>query len=318
MSREVILNTDGGGSAPPRDMKYWDDFVKAIAIHNKKHGGRIKYWEIWNEWDWHDFWSGDTATLVTMAKRAYPIIKSIDPNALVLTPNACGVDPYDPGDDNVLADHINSFLAAGGGNYADVITFHGYRPAPERIDPLVNAIRKVMDANGQSAKPLWDTEGGWGKNMELPDLDEQAAYVARSYLVHWSKGVARFYWYGWDGYDEKVPKNENDWGILYDPRRGGIQKPGIAYREVYQWMVGATMTSNCAVQSNGTTWSCDLSRPGGYEAQAIWNTAGNVTIHAPSQFKQYRKLDGNKVAIQSGSSVTIGIKPILLETKNEK
>ncbi len=75
------------------------------------------------------------------------------------------------------------------------------------------------------------------------------------------------------------------------------------------------MISNCAVQSDGTTWICGLSRPGGYEAQVIWNTAGNVSIRAPSPFRQYRNLDGNRVAIQSGGSVTIGIKPILLETE---
>ncbi len=301
-----------GGAAPPRDMRYWDDFVRAIATHNKKQGGRIKYWEIWNEWDYSGFWTGDTATMVSMARRAYRIIKSIDPNALVLTPDASDYD------NKVLADRTNRFLAAGGGNYADVITFHGYTNSPERRTPedigsLVNAIREVMVAHGQSAKPLWNTEGGWGTDPTLPDLDEQAAFVARYYLLHWSKGVERFYWYGWDGYDESSP--QNSWGTLWDPRRGGIQKPGIAYREVYKWLVGATMKSNCAVQSDGTTWVCGLSRPGGYEAQAIWNTAGGVSIRAPSQFRQYRNLDGKKVAIRKDDSVTIGIKPILLETE---
>ncbi len=302
-----------GGAAPPREMKYWEDFVRAIATHNKKQGGRIKYWEIWNEWDSPEYWSGDTATMVTMAQHAYRIIKSIDPNALVLTPDASS-------EDNVIADYTNRFLAAGGGQYVDVITFHGYRWTPggyrhnpEDINSLVDAIRKVMAVNGQSAKPLWDTEGGWGQDVTLPDLDEQAAFLARHYLLHWSKGVERFYWYGWDGYDESNP--QNSWGTLWDPKRGGIQKPGIAYREVYKWLVGATMTSHCAVQSDGTTWICGLSRPGGYEAQAIWNTAGNVSIRAPSQFRQYRHLDGNRVAIQRGGSVMIGIKPILLETE---
>ncbi|MBI3292166.1 MAG: T9SS type A sorting domain-containing protein [Elusimicrobia bacterium] len=304
----------GGGAAPPRDMRYWDDFVRAIATHNKKHGGRIKYWEIWNEWNAREYWTGDTATMVTMAQHAYRIIKSIDPNALVLAPDAASDAIANATEaDNWVADYTNRFLSAGGGNYADVITFHGYRHRPEDINSMVNAIRVVMAANGQSAKPLWDTEGSWGQNFELPDLDEQAAYVARSYLLHGSKGVERFYWYGWDGYDESKPRN--DWGTLWDPRRGGIQKSGIAYREVYQWLVGATMTSHCAVQSDGTTWICGLSRPGGYEAQAIWNTAGNVSIRAPSRFRQYRNVDGNSVAIRSGGSVTIGMKPILLETQ---
>ncbi|MBI3292756.1 MAG: hypothetical protein HYZ73_08125, partial [Elusimicrobia bacterium] len=244
-------------------------------------------------------------------------IKSIDPNALVLAPDVAPDALNDAAEaNNWVADHINRYLAAGGGKYADVITFHGYRHHPEDIDSLVNAIRVVMAANGQSAKPLWDTEGGWGLDHTLPDLDKQASYVARSSLLHASKGVQRFYWYGWDCYDEEKP--QNDWGTLWHPKRGGIQKPGIAYREVAQWLVGATMTSHCAVQSDGTTWICGLSRPGGYGAQAMWDTAGNVSIRAPSRFRQYRNLDGNRVAIQSGGSVTIGIKPILLETEASK
>lgn len=90
---EPCINPPGRGcAAPPRDMRYWDNFVRAIATHNKKHGGRIKYWEIWNEWDVPEYWTGDTATMVTMAQHAYRIIKSIDPKALVLTPNASRED----------------------------------------------------------------------------------------------------------------------------------------------------------------------------------------------------------------------------------
>ncbi|MBI6546486.1 MAG: hypothetical protein HY692_06805 [Cyanobacteria bacterium NC_groundwater_1444_Ag_S-0.65um_54_12] len=301
-----------GSTAPPRDMRYWDDFVRAIVTHNKERGGRIKYWEIWNEWNLPEFWAGDTATIVAMAQHAYQIIKSIDSNALVLAPDVAPTDPAG-NFDNLVADYINRFLAAGGGNYADVITFHGYRQNPENIVSLVNEIRKVMVVNGQSAKPLWDTEGSWGTGAYLPDLDMQAAFVARYYLLHWSMGVERFYWYQWVGAN---PDPQKGWGTLWSSIRGGIQKSGIAYREVYKWLVGATMTSNCAVQSDGTTWICSLSRPGDYEAQAIWNTASNVPTQVSSQFRQYRNLDGGKVAIQSGDSIIIGIKPILLETKD--
>lgn len=300
-----------GGAAPPRDMNDWDDFVRAIAIRNRERGGRIKYWEIWNEWDGPLDWTGDPETMVTMARRAHRIIKSIDPNAVILSPNVAGLDWG--ASDTDIAGGLDKFLAAGGGEYVDVITFHGYRPVPEENNSLVDAMRAVMVAHGQDTKPLWDSEGGWGNNQTLPAPDEQGGFVARSYLLRWSKGVERFYWYGWDGYDPSVPDGSNDWGTLFDPRRGGILKPGIAYQEVARWLIGATMTGACTVQGDGTTWTCELSRPGGYQAQAIWNTAGNRSIRPPGRFRQYRDLDGNRFAIPSGGDVMIGPKPILFE-----
>ena len=65
-----------GGCYAPLNMQDWDDFVRAIATHA---AGRIKYWELWNEANQHEYWSGGVPALVTMAQHAYAIIKSIDP-----------------------------------------------------------------------------------------------------------------------------------------------------------------------------------------------------------------------------------------------
>jgi hypothetical protein len=62
-----------------------------------------------------------------------------------------------------------------------------------------------------------------------------------------------------------------------------------------------------------STWTCGLSRPGGYQAQAIWNTAATLSYTPPAKFTQYRDLAGNVFPI-TGGSIMIGVKPILLET----
>lgn len=60
-------------------------------------------------------------------------------------------------------------------------------------------------------------------------------------------------------------------------------------------------------------YTCDLTRPGGYQAQAVWDTEGSSTYTVPSQFTQYGDLTGHTYALPSNHQVTIGDKPILLE-----
>ena len=290
-----------GACSPPADLRDWDAFVRSVVLHAN---GRIKYWELWNEPNLAEFWSGDIQTLAAVSQRAYTIIKSIDPNAVVLTP-AATASPSN------FAAWLTSYFAAGGGDSADIVAFHGYLPptaaAPERVKDVIDSINTAMSRSGLGGKPVWDTEASWGTTDQLPDLDAQAAYVARAYILRWSLGVQRFYWYAW---------NSPLWGALWSASTNNILKPGIAFGETYKWLVGATLSSPCSVASD-STWTCLLSRPGGYNAEMIWNTAATGTSTRPfavaGGFAQYRDLDGNITSI-SGSTVPIGSKPILLES----
>ena len=150
------------------------------------------------------------------------------------------------------------------------------------------------------------------------DLDMQAAFVDRFYLLHWSNGVARFYWYQWNSQDTV--------GTLWkpDPRNPGgpgtVLKPGIAYGQMYDWMVGATMTSPCT--ASASVWTCQLSRPNGYQALAVWDASqtcsngvcGTTPYTYDPLYIKYRDSEGNATAL-SGQTVPIGAKPILLENQ---
>jgi hypothetical protein len=281
-------------------MEDWDNFLYALATHA---AGRIKYWELWNEPNLPHFWSGGIPAMAQMAQRAYRIIKSVDPSAMVLTPSATAGAPG-------ISAWLDRYFAAGGGAYADIVAFHSYPPYDENAtaeytNTVIDAVEKVTSAYGQGSKPIWDTEASWGRSTRLPDMDAQAAYVARSYILHWSRGVQRFYWYNW---------NSLLWGTLWDTFTSSILKPGIAYGEVYNWMVGATLSDPCSMAPN-STWTCTLTRPGVYEAEIVWNSAVASPTTLPftpsSRFAQYRDLDGNVVGITG--AVPIGSKPILLE-----
>jgi len=279
-------NSAGSGTKPPDNLQDWDDFVRAAVTRS---AGRIKVWEIWNEPNASNFWTGTTAQLVTMAQRAYNIIKGVDPNAIVVSAVPQGSSAYQ---------WMDGYLAAGGGAYADVIAFHGYvnpNSVESSLNTLINNMQSVMAKYGQQNKPLWNTEASWGQNSNYSDYNAEASITARMLLLQYPK-VARFYWYGWD---------QSTWGTLWW-WTGGIRPAGTAYNEVHRWMAGNTMK---ACTASGTVWTCDITRPDGSTGRVVWNSAGSSTYS--TNFTKY-----HTIAAGSGSvsgSVSIGTAPNLLD-----
>jgi hypothetical protein len=297
------LNADGSGTD-----QSWKDFVTAIATHSKNsHTVHIKYWELWNEPWSPDFWTGTMAQLIRMASDAHNILHGIDPDAIVLSPP---LPLRYPRYEQFMAD----YFAAGGGKYADAIAFHGYIHAKPGVPPVATdfgkylaELRKILAQYGQNSKPLWDTEASWGNTENfLPDENMQAAFLAQFYLLHWSQGIERFYWYAY---------NNGTIGGLWvqetgNPSRPGrVTKAGIAYGEVYNWLVGATMTRVCAPE--GSLWTCAITKADGREAQIVWSPDSEQSYKAKPAFNRMRDLD-RKVSPISGP-VQVGPKPVLLE-----
>jgi hypothetical protein len=285
---------DGPGQcAPPKQMQFWEDWVRAVVGHA---AGRINQWEIWNEPNLRDYWTGDVKVLADMACRAYSIIKGIDSQAVVLTPS-----PTRNGD-QFPQDWMRLYLAAGGGACADVIAFHGYTWGvwvPEDINRIAAEMKAVMAAFGQGNKPLWNTEGGWGRNNNVPDPDAQAAFLARQYLLQWSSGVSRFYWYAYD---------DSQWGTLWNATEG-LTKAGKAFQELRVWMAGATLLGKCTATDRA--WTCPFIRQGGYKAIAVWDPDRQTKYSPPPEYTRFRDLGGNVHEING--EVPIGPSPILIE-----
>lgn len=291
--------------APPSDADY-TAFVTAIVTRYKNS---IKHWETWNEPYSGNFWCGTVAQLVSLQNDLYSTVRSIDPTATVHTPvlgfsatagdcNDSAAGPYS----------IGNFLTANGTSNFDVVDAHLYAypagAAPETLGGaggLVNGLC-AMGAFGISTKPLWNTEFGWGLNSYLPASADQVAFLARSHLYLWSKGVARSYWYAY---------NNNAWGTIFNGT--GLNAAGVAYQQVYTWMVGATMTTPCALASN--VWSCDFTLANGNLGRAVWldvfQSSATQSYTPGGTFNKYLDLAGG--ATNFSNSVTISEQPILLE-----
>lgn len=289
----------GNGSCYAPVVSTWKQFITDLT---SRYRGKIKYFEIWNEPNSSDFWQGTTSQLVHMAATAYPIIHSN--GGIILSPAPQGTNAHK---------WLDTYFAAGGYSYTDVVSFHGYLyGAPELITPLVNNIKQVVAKyDDDAAKPIWDTEHSWGSSTWPygATQDQQAAWAARFLPLSLAAGIDRSIWYMWDGYDGKA-----QWGTLYNATQKQLQLPGMAYREMRNWLLDATLDS-CGAYAGFN--QCQITRTGGDDGLIIWaptsDAAFNASYSVPNQYIQYRTLDAQTLMIPSDRIIPVGMKPILLE-----
>jgi hypothetical protein len=285
-------------SIPPTDLNAWDEFVRAVVRHSK---GRIVAWELWNEPNDSNFWTGDLNTLLQMSERAYRIIKTEQPNAIVLTPSATwhGTSP---------SQWFDQYFSAGGGKFADVIAFHGYvGTSPEGLTSELQKIRNVAKKNAVD-KPIWDTESSWGVDAKLADPGAQAAFLARSYILHVSQGVHRFYWYAWDGSDGGKTSSDKSWGTLWDSKNG-VQPAGLAYRSVHTWLNGVQLPLYC--NAADSIWQCKLDE----NSLIVWNPSAKQDLPLSPHYTRYYDLSGQSHPIPDNHIIAIGPAPVLVRTQ---
>ncbi len=289
-------------------MSYLDTFIKALVARYK---GQITMYELWNEPNVANVFTGTVAQMVALTQTVYNDVRAGDPNALIAGPSSTD------------ADWLLSYFQAGGPTGVDIIDLHGYPnvgqdDSPEAIVGFKSVNPKVnMASIGLQNKPIWDSENSWGGPLANPDPDYRASFVARSLFEQWSVGMQVNYWYGWD---------EPVWGTLWTPT-GGETLAGTTYGIVEGWMLGATMPYPCS-ENGGTYWlavyTCDLTRTGGYQARAVFDTnqtcnngVCTTSAYTPDpKYVQYRDITGAIYPISPGETVQIGLKPILLENQN--
>jgi len=282
-----------GWAAEPKDIEDWRNFVRTVASRYK---GRIHLYEVGNEPNLKIFWTGTTEQMIELTHEAHDIIKSIDPTALIVSPSATGVNGV-----NWLADFLNK----GGGQYVDIIGFHLYvspKP-PEAMVPLAQQVKKIMVEHGVGKKPLWDTESGWMPPSQFESEELAAGYLARSYILLWSQGVERFYWYAWDN---------REFMTLHLTSSDTLNptEAGRAYFVTQEWLLGARM--DWCKEGADHTWACQLNH-GGNPRWVVWNPDQNKIFNMPAVWRVRHSVPllGNERP-SDGKSIEVGPVPVLL------
>ena len=230
--------------------------------------------------------------MVRMNKDAAAIIRSIDPNAKLLSPS---------GHVWSMNTWFDAYIAAGGAATFDIVNMHmrsngTLNLVPENFLTTYSNIVSDVQANGLGNLPLWDSEHGIKASENFSDPDELAGYAARELVLRASVGLPRQYLYSWD-----------------DNAPVGLQGNlgGTAYDTVASWLIGHTVSA-CVV--TGTVYTCNTDN-----GQIVWDTAQSCSNGActtsnytfPATYKWQTDLTSTKTAL-SGSTVPIGYKPIFL------
>ncbi len=292
------LFRQGGCAGPVADVEDLAAFAHALV---QRYCGVIRYWELWNEPNQPEFWAGSLSALVRQSAVVYRTIKD---------QNACSVGGRNPNvvlspsPSEIRSTWLYDWLTQGGAAYSDVIAFHGYTftREPEAMPFYIRRVRAWADAAGRRDADLWDTEGSWGDDGGV-DARQRAGWLARAYVLHAASGVSRFIWYAYDN---------ARFGTLWEQGRGQSQSSD-AFTQVQQWLTGARLEP---CETRAGTWTCRLSRPGGYAGAIVWNPQAAAPIPMrvrdllPSA-REWRDLSGRRHVV-SGETFEVDRQPRLL------
>jgi hypothetical protein len=184
--------------SPPANPNDYAAFIGALA---HRWAGRVAAYEIWNEEDLPEWWSGgpDPGAYAQLLKRAYPAVKAADPSATVVLGGLAGND----------FQFLEGVYRAGGKGSFDAVGVHTdtacnvlspyrfLRGADNRMIPdsflAYREVHATMLANGDSS-PIWMTEMSWatteatcpegafaGQKPQGVSEQAQATYLEQAY-----------------------------------------------------------------------------------------------------------------------------------------
>jgi len=204
-------DTPGPGKVVNPDNP-WADFVYN-TVQRYKPGGTlatqeewptgvgVRHWEIWNEPDLSQFWTGTVAEYYQLLRVAYQSIRAADPEATVLLGGLAFWDKEN---------WLSGLLSLTGGDparaYFDVLSFHYYWSIYDGEHWMTRA-RDTLDDSGLRDTPIWITESGvpvWddypATDYHVPSdspwratMEEQAAYVIQNAALAFHHGIERLY-----------------------------------------------------------------------------------------------------------------------------
>lgn len=190
----------------------WADFVYS-TVERYRPGGLlarqegwpasvgVRYWEIWNEPDYAQFWNGSVADYYRLLEVAYKTIKSADPQATVLLGGLAFYEKF-----NWFAELLRQTQGYPERAYFDVLSFHHYFSIYDS-ENLIKRTRADLDNFGLAHVPIWVTESGvsvWDDYPALtysvpPDeplrgtVRDQAAYIIQHSALAFYHEVERYF-----------------------------------------------------------------------------------------------------------------------------
>lgn len=169
MDAPLWATRDGAWFGPPKDTAAWKHYIETIV---GRYRGRVSVWEIWNEPDLTEFWTGTPEDHVALLAAAYRAAKRANPDCLVMMAGADGRGER----------YLQKLLPLGAAQHCDLIGFHAYANTPEAAEKRVRSVWRILNYHGVS-KPLWITEIGWSARGPRGGVNAGNENVKAEYLT---------------------------------------------------------------------------------------------------------------------------------------
>lgn len=301
---------DGATSMPNIDA--WKRYVRAAA---RRYGATIDY-QIWNEPNVVNFWTGSVGQMAKLTATGSRAIKSVAPNATVVAPSF-------PLRLRSQQQWFTKYWAAkvdrkGMASYVDVVAVHLYPLAgqgPEASMKLVGFAKRALPRAARG-KPMWNTEVnygvvGAGSRARKISGAKQAAFVARTLVLNAANSIRRVYWFSW------FPNPAHNTHLAQDDLTT-LTRAGRAWQVTHEWLAG-TNVKGCNKTSKGRfkgLYTC-VARESRTEIRRFyWKPSGSaVTIRTPRSTTSWTNLSGDRTARKGHFRIKVGQSPIMVSSR---
>lgn len=171
----------------PPSLNDWINFVAETA---SRYQGKVHAWEVWNEPNDNYFFRGTDQQYFDLLKNTYLTIKSIDPDAKIISGGITWPDP----------NYTRNFYNAGMGGYIDGYGVHAYYCGQgikdgnyQKLAADVINIQNIIEKNNAGQK-IWLTEIGCSSYNYPENEQAQQLFYMISELKSFSF-IENIFWY---------------------------------------------------------------------------------------------------------------------------
>ncbi len=276
---------DGGDK--PRSAEAIEAFTRYAEFVVRHFKGRVKWYEVWNEWDIAigSKTAGSADDYAALIQAVYPRIKAIDPSITVF-----GGAPTPGGVKNGWLERL---LEKGALASMDALSIHTYTYSesgrargPEAWAEWMAQVEAMAQrVNGGKPVPLEVTETGWPTQIDRRGTPPEvaAAYLARLFLLARTMPFLHgIWWYDFQDDGWNASYNENNFGMVrpdLTPKPAWFAMSAVAELAAHGEYLGAVDTGDPDVRI------LRFRSPDGGQTWALWSAhpddGWQVTLNAP-------------------------------------
>ena len=270
-----------GGFTPHTEegIQAYADFCAACVKHFK---GRVKYYEVWNEYNFFGpFNNGGEPpeTYARMVIAAVRAMKAVDSDIKIVACSTCGGH----------FEWLKRVIDGGALPYIDILSPHPYSAIPSaafaddgkgQMLAVSNEFRRLSIEAGDE-KPVWMTEVGWSCQRDVSGLtrEQQAAAAVRAFVLTTTmKPNDKIFWYDFVNDDLNQYDRENNWGFV-EARNASVnyaaKEAYLAVSTLNDKLANAAFLQEYALGSHTRAF---LLEKAGKKVLVFWSLAEEETI----------------------------------------